>query len=219
MLTALPSQPSTPLNDRVAPPPPNRRLWSSPTISDYFSGDDSSSFTFSPDSAGLRSSSTWDSVPGDRKPRSTGLEDSYTGRGLNGILSDLHLSRSTQIQRQLLDRLNAIGRAILEADLTEDHCDRLSLDIEKLEQTLAAPDSQSREPAEIAEQGLFVDDDATETEVESTIVSEVPVAKNREAAEMIARVTEAAGALKERLIELKVSFIYPHVLCYRTFSS
>jgi hypothetical protein len=191
------AMPSTPHIDRPAHPPPNRRLWTSPAISDYFSasGDDGSSWTFSPESSLLKTAASFSDAPRATSP------DSFGGRTLQNSAHDSQLSRSSQNQRHLLQRLNSVGRSILSGDLNDEHCERLGLDIDRIESTIAAPESQSREPAENEVSGLFNDD---ETEA-STIITRPGESSSREAMELVRRVTKAATELKQRFLEIKVS--------------
>ncbi|KAF2668595.1 hypothetical protein BT63DRAFT_414582 [Microthyrium microscopicum] len=179
MLTSsLPIVPTTPPNhnhpsDPSSAPPPNRRLWSSPAISDYFSGDETASFTLSPPAPSFKSAATFaeNELPKEStKTDSTRKFDPPAGlvRALSTSLNvEAQMSRAAQSQRLLLMRLNAVGRAIVQADLSEVHCERLAVDVSRLESTLAAPDAQSREPAEIAESGLF--DEEEEDEEDDTL--------------------------------------------------
>jgi hypothetical protein len=166
--TTIPGGPSTPPNtDRSPAPPPNRRLWSSPAFSDYFSGGDGED-TFSP--------SDW-RKPADCTITTMTMADSASSfdRSAGGSDSrnhhssiDRNLSSACQSQRIILARLNNVAKSILRAtDLTEHHCQLLDADLDRLEQTLSAPDAQTREPADIADSGLFVDDDDDDVNVET----------------------------------------------------
>jgi hypothetical protein len=195
----MPDVPSTPHIARPAHPPPNRRLWTSPAISDYFSasGDDGSSWTFSPEAPPvLKTATTFSDAPRASSP------DSYGGRTLQNSVQELQLSRSSQNQRHLLQRLNSVGRSILSGDLNDEHCERLGLDIDRLESTIAAPESQSREPAENEVSGLFNDD-----ETEASTILRSGALDNHEAGELVRRVTKAATELKQRFLEIKVGTI------------
>jgi hypothetical protein len=162
------SIPSTPNIDRsqspaisTTAPPPNRRLWSSPAFSDYFSSGDGED-GFSPD---MRKS-VEDMLDG--SINGNDLQANGFRHGISSIDRNLaNLSSTSQSQRILLARLNNVAKAILRsAELTEHHCQSLSLDIDRLEQTLSAPDAQTREPADIADSGLFIDDDEEEEKYE-----------------------------------------------------
>lgn len=192
-MTAVP--PLTPRNERPAHPPPNRRLFTSPAISDYFSGDDCSNWTFSPEVPPvLKSAATFSNAPRAFSP------DSFSRRTLRNSFHESQLSRSSPSSRLLLHRLNSVGHSILSTDLDDEHCERLGLVIDRIESTIAAPESQSREPAENEASGLFNDDetDASTTTAQTTGLGSI------EAAELVRRVMKAAAELRQRFAETKV---------------
>jgi hypothetical protein len=185
MLTAMTSSPSTPvLENAAAPPPPNRRLWSSPSFSqhsDYYSGDDGG--IFSPEASFIKSAQS--------------------------SIGQLPLRAETQNQRIILDRLAGIAKAILASpDLTEHHFQLIEQDVDRLEQTIAAPDPQSREPADVADSGLFVndEDDVTEMLSEHGVdpEPEISISQTIASEEVVSRVVKVAQNLKKRFQEMKV---------------
>jgi hypothetical protein len=184
MLSAMASSPTSPVNENPTPPPPNRRLWSSPAFSqhsDYYSGDDGS--TFSPDASVLKS--------------------------IYSSLGDLPMRQQSQNQRIILGRLSGIAKAILASpDLTEHHFQLIDQDIDRLEQTIAAPDSQSREPADKDDAGLFEDDEDDITEVaaetDTSLEMKSNPSENKEVKEMISRVVKVAEDLNKQFQQVKV---------------
>lgn len=84
------------------------------------------------------------------------FSDEETSPQASGVL------RPSPSQSRLLGRLNAIGRQILRKDPGERERTVLSAELDALEQTLNAPEPQSREPPDIADSGLFVDDEPEE---------------------------------------------------------
>ena len=190
MLSAMASVPSTPILENPAAPPPNRRLWSSPAFSqhsDYYSGDDGS--TFSPESSFLKASQL--------------------------SFGQASVKSQSQNQRIILDRLSGIAKAILASpDLTEHHFHLIDQDVDRLEQTIAAPDPQSREPADIDDSGLFVDDedDVTEVAADQDDISEVnsKPSQSNEAKNMVSQVAKVAEDLNKRFEQIKVREMLPH---------
>jgi hypothetical protein len=186
------STPSTPIYEHVPPPPLNRRLWSSPSFShssDYYSASDSGAFS----------------------------PDEPFHKLTFGSLGNQPLVRpDSQNQRIILDRLNGIAKAILASpDLTEHHFQLIEQDVDRLEETIAAPDPQSREPAD-GNGDLFADDDeddltevATEGDAgEAEAVAQEAMIDTRECEEtdaMIARVVQVADDLKRQFLDMKVN--------------
>ena len=70
------------------------------------------------------------------------------------------------MQRKLLGRLQDIGQQILRKNLSIYEHGVLGAELDALEQTLRAPESQSREPADVEDSGLFMDDDDDDSEHE-----------------------------------------------------
>jgi len=206
MLT-MPVHPSTPNQDSPRAPP-NRRLWSSPPFSDYFSGDDGASWTTSPTKSLKPSAPLPDNVfdaDADASPAFLLNYPATLARSMS--LPAAHAAPpQTQAQRELLLRLNAIARAIVAADdLTEHHCHQLQSDVDRLEQTLAAPDAQTRDPAEAEEMGLFDEEsEATVGTEKATVTQHEEDLTSSEYLDTMARVSRAAKDLKMRFEEIKV---------------
>jgi len=129
-------------------------------------------------------------------------------------------------QSNLLGRLNAIGRQILRKDPGEHERSILSAELDALEQTLNAPEPQSREPPDIDDSGLFVDDGPedeteikTETEESSDLEASVAVAQEqlmeqaRKRDELVIRVERLNRELRKRYEEIKV--LCPSQTIYR----
>lgn len=121
----------------------------------------------------------------------------------------------SQNQRIILDRLSGIAKAILASpDLTEHHFHLIDQDVDRLEQTIAAPDPQSREPADIDDSGLFVDDEDDVTEVaaeqDDTLEVKWKPSQSNEAKEMVSRIVKVADDLNKRFEQTKVRKILPH---------
>jgi hypothetical protein len=183
--------PSTPQKNAA----PSRQLWSSPSDSSYFSGDDAS-ITLSPESVGARKDSTgWTeglSRGHAMNHDSVALSDPYTHpRSMSYPSDGVQPQRCTQTQQSLVGRLNTMASAIILAsdDFIEHLSHDLEADIDKMEQTLAAPDSQTRTPADGDEMGLFEDLD------EST------------ARDTIERINKLSVSFKLRFREMQVGSI------------
>jgi len=117
-------------------------------------------------------------------------------------------------QSKLLGRLNAIGRQILRKDPGEHERSILSAELDALEHTLNAPESQSREPPDIDDSGLFVDDgpdDDTETEESNDLETSATAARQqlmeqaRKRDELVSRVNRLNQELQKRYEEIKVA--------------
>lgn len=183
------SYPSTPIHDTPVPPP-NRRLWSSPAFSQHSHSDYYSgedADLFSPDGSLNKSAH-----------------------------SSIQPFNNSQNQRILIERLNGIAKAIVASHLTEHHFHLINQDVDRLEQTIAAPDSQTREPADIANLDDEDESDVTEVAVEQdtnpnpVVVPPVQISDD----EIVDRVVKVAGELKQRLLETKVrkhSVLVPRV--------
>jgi len=71
---------------------------------------------------------------------------------------------SNETQRLLL-RLNNLGAQILRHDPGADSFDALSSRLDDLEDTLCAPDAQTRQPAELVDSGLFMEDEDEDRDI------------------------------------------------------
>lgn len=117
-------------------------------------------------------------------------------------------------QSKLLGRLNAIGRQILRKNPSEHERTVLSAELDALEQTLNAPEPQSREPPDINDSGLFVDDEpveeAQEKDKRSGLEASVAAAqqqvkdKAQMRDELVARVDRLNREFQKRFEEIKV---------------
>jgi hypothetical protein len=113
----------------------------------------------------------------------------------------------------ILERLSGIAKAILVSpDLTEHHFHLIQLDIDRLEQTIAAPDPQSKEPADVGDSGLFDEEDEHEEEDVTELARETAVdiqpqvatPDNAEAKDVVLRVMKATEDLNKRFREFRV---------------
>lgn len=127
-------------------------------------------------------------------------------------------------QKRLLHRLNRIGKQILRNEFNGHTPDLIDSELDILEQTLNAPHTQTRAPAELADSGLFVDDEAEEDRKEEAelarvaeeaerirIAQESEIARVARDAELlrgkqvVARISQVTEQLKERYEEVKVT--------------
>jgi hypothetical protein len=120
---------------------------------------------------------------------------------------------ATPLQKKLLARLHEIGQQILRKDV-DDHARVLNAGIDALNETLTAPDPQTRKPAEVEDSGLFMDDDdEIDDEVESASLEAELSLEREEAekaddhtarAELNERLTQVVQDLQDRYEEVKV---------------
>lgn len=158
-----------------------RRLHPSPSFSDYFSGEgEEYSSPISP-------------------PNGATAHQAKMALGLN-----LEASPAHSFQRILLARLQDAACAVHRIDITTHAFQVLNQDIDRLERTIAAPDAQTREPADVADSGLFVDDESDELD-EPIEEEQEPKAVDAEFHETIARVSRVSQDLRQRYEEIKVS--------------
>jgi len=118
-------------------------------------------------------------------------------------------AKVTPLQQRILFRLNQIGQQVLRADPGDQTPSILDAELDHIQQMLNAPESQSRAPAEMADSGLFIDDDVDDDIKEEGIVEENDISEQnafdlREGREIVARVSKVTEELKERYEELKV---------------
>ncbi|KAF2400249.1 hypothetical protein EJ06DRAFT_423059 [Trichodelitschia bisporula] len=113
----------------------------------------------------------------------------------------------TTLQRTLLIRLNEIGKQILRRDPSDLKTQAsLSAELEALEHTLGAPDSQSRQPADIDDSGLFIDDDVEDEKLRlrgSGDFSDIWSLKSSDGPELVSRISSIAQGLRQRYEEIK----------------
>jgi hypothetical protein len=116
----------------------------------------------------------------------------------------------TPSQQRLLHRLNEIGNQILRSNLDGQTPGIVDSELDALEQTLNAPESQSRAPAELEDSGLFIDDEAEDERRENLEYERLAAqakhdAQLEEGREVVARVSEVTERLQKRYDEVKVS--------------
>ena len=120
------------------------------------------------------------------------------------------LLRPSPSQSRLLGRLNAIGRQILRKDPGEHERTVLSAELDALEQTLNAPEPQSREPPDIADSGFFADDEPEEQpdkQLEETLMAAKArvAAERQKRKELTDRVNKVVRQVQLRHEEIKVT--------------
>jgi len=118
--------------------------------------------------------------------------------------------RPSPSQSRLLGRLSAIGRQILRKDPGEHERTVLNAELDALEQTLNAPEPRSREPPDIADSGLFVDDEPEEQPdkqlTEALMAAKAHVATERQKRqELTERVNKVVRQVQLRHEEIKVA--------------
>lgn len=69
---------------------------------------------------------------------------------------------TSPFQQKLLNRLTRIGTQVLRRTLSDDASKDIEVGLDALENHLQAPEVKSREPADVADSGLFIDDDDEE---------------------------------------------------------
>jgi Skp family chaperone for outer membrane proteins len=118
-------------------------------------------------------------------------------------------AKVTPKQQRLLSRLNEIGLQVLRNE-PGGQTPSIEKELDYLEQALNAPESQSRAPAELADSGLFIDDEVEESklsedykqaEYEEGILRE---RKKQEGREVLSRIGRATEQLRNRYEDLKV---------------
>lgn len=133
--------------------------------------------------------------------------DDETSPQSSGIL------KPSPSQSKLLGRLNAIGRQILRKNPSDHERTVLSAELDALEQTLNAPEPQTREPPDINDSGLFIDDEpeeARETDKRGDLEASVAAAQKRlkkeaqKRDELVARVNKLNREFQKRYEEMKV---------------
>jgi hypothetical protein len=156
------------------------------------------------------------STPQPRAPRnlwpSPSFSDYFSGDEYSPIPAKASSNGATHInpsQQRLLFRLNEIGNQILRSQLDGQTPGLLDSELDALEQTLNAPESQSRAPAELEDSGLFIDDEAEDERRDALerqrLADQATYAELEEGRELIARVSKATDQLKQRYEEVKVS--------------
>jgi hypothetical protein len=124
---------------------------------------------------------------------------------LNGLAKPI-----TPSQQRLLYRLNDIGNQILRSELDGQTPGIIDSELDALEQTLNAPESQSRAPAELEDSGLFIDDDAEDERREQDLEASRLAAQAKHDAELeegrkiVARISKSTEQLQKRYEEVKV---------------
>ncbi|MBE7179679.1 MAG: hypothetical protein INR71_00440 [Terriglobus roseus] len=73
---------------------------------------------------------------------------------------------TSPFQQKLLTRLNRIGTQVLRRSLSDDASKDIEVGLDALENRIQAPEVKSRESADVADSGLFVDDDEDEADAE-----------------------------------------------------
>jgi hypothetical protein len=115
---------------------------------------------------------------------------------------------ATTLQTQLLVRLHHIANQIEGHDLNGETPSILAAKLDELEQTLNAPQSQSRSPAEQVETGLY-DDDEAEEEDQTEDGHDWRTAQDVVSRAVVERITKAQEQLLERFEEVKVTTARP----------
>jgi hypothetical protein len=135
---------------------------------------------------------------------SPAFSDYFSGNDDNHSPSLVDGAKVTPLQQRILFRLNEIGQQVLRADPTDQTPSILDAELHHIEQMLNAPDSQSRAPAEMADSGLFIDDDDdTEDDIPKYIVDKDTEQKPREL-HVVARISEVTEQLQQRYVDLQV---------------
>jgi hypothetical protein len=155
---------------------------------------------------------------------SPSFSDYFSGDEQSPTPAKTSLNGPTQVtlgQQRLLFRLNEIGNQILRSTLDGQTPGIIDSELDALEQTLNAPESQSRAPAELEDSGLFIDDDAEderrEALEEQRLALQATHAQLEEGREVVARVSEVTEQLKKRYDEVKVNTFWTldRVCCQR----
>jgi hypothetical protein len=139
---------------------------------------------------------------------SPAFSDYFSGNDDNNSPSLVDGAKVTPLQQRILFRLNQIGQQVLRADPGDQTPSILDAELDHIQQMLNAPESQSRDPAEMADSGLFIDDDDAEDDIEAYSVDEGKEAEQRtlelrEGREVVARVSRVTEQLNKRYEELK----------------
>ncbi len=147
-------------------------------------------------------------------------------------------AQPSPVQKSLLHRLGAIGEQIQRREPGAIVAASLHASLDALEALIAAPESQSREPADVGDSGLFLEDDGGEPAWKSSeprvdachCRQSSTTASNhnrhhrqhhqprrtdkllKEAQAVLARVTESSKQLRKRYEEVKVRFMCPFKL-------
>jgi hypothetical protein len=135
----------------------------------------------------------------------SGNDDSHSPSLVDG-------AKVTPLQQRILFRLNEIGQQVLRAHPGDQTPGILDAELDHIQQMLNAPESQSRAPAEMADSGLFIDDDDAEDDLEECTMDEDAERKARElheGREVVARISKVTEQLKQRYKELQVRRIVP----------
>ncbi|TID24540.1 girdin isoform x5 [Venturia nashicola] len=104
-------------------------------------------------------------------------------------------------QQRIFFLLNEIGQQALRVDLGDRSAGILEEELGHIVQRLNAPESQSRKPAELADSGLFIDDDDIEDGMDKGALEENSERNAREliqGQEAVARICKVTGQLQQR---------------------
>lgn len=111
------------------------------------------------------------------------------------------------LQHRIFFLLNEIGQQALRADPGDRTAGILEDELGNIVQRLNAPESQSRKPAELADSGLFIDDDDAEDDVDPIALDENTERNARElieGQEAVARISKVTEQLQQRYQDIHV---------------
>lgn len=138
---------------------------------------------------------------------SPAFSDYFSGNDESHSPSLMSGAKVTPLQQRLLYRLNELAQQVLRAEPGDQTAIILEEELEHIEQRCNAPESQSRAPAEMADSGLFIDDDDTEDYMDGCAVDEEAEQKpleSQERHEAIARISKATAQLQQRCADIQV---------------
>jgi hypothetical protein len=138
---------------------------------------------------------------------SPAFSDYFSGNDDNHSPTLVDGAKVTPLQQRILFRLNEIGQQVLRTDPGDQTPSILDAELDHIEQMLNAPESQSRAPAEMADSGLFIDDEDTEDDIKKCAVdkdAEQKASELQDGREVVARISKVTEQLQQRYVDLQV---------------
>jgi hypothetical protein len=138
---------------------------------------------------------------------SPAFSDYFSGNDDNHSPGLMDGAKITPLQQRILIRLNEIGQQVLRAESGDQTPSILDAELDHIQQVLNAPESQSRAPAEMADSGLFIDDDDVEENTSKFAVDKETERKARELQEgheVVLRISNVTKQLQQRYVEIQV---------------